>query len=210
MPSREKAPILSIPPGILPGIFLLPGGGFRHCAHGDGLFSLFASSRYITRMVLYSSTSILVIALVLLVVFPGKVIEPVNRLRDAVAVLSQDPISAAPLPVRRNDEIGELTREYNNMAAIIREQLREITMEKARWKRPSPTASISTITSRTNSKPRSPSSLGYAEMIEETGFSDLEFGKRHRAYHQRKQAAAGYGHRPIRCDARGRHGYFGF
>lgn len=140
--------------------------------------SLFASSRYITRMVLYSSTSILVIALVLLVVFAGKVIEPVNRLRDAVAVLSQDPISAAPLPVRRNDEIGELTREYNNMAAIIREQLREITMEKSALEEA--VAYRKHFYDNVTHELKTPLTiiLGYAEMIEETGFSDLEFGKK--------------------------------
>ena len=92
---------------------------------------LYQNGSYISRMVLYSSASVLVTALVLLVVFAGKVIEPVNRLRNAVVELTEDPSSAMPLPVRHKDEIGELTREYNKMAAIIREQLREITLEKS-------------------------------------------------------------------------------
>ena len=139
---------------------------------------MFAGSRYITRMVLYSSASVLVIALVLLVVFAGKVIEPVNRLKGAVAGLREDPISAKPLPVRRKDEIGELMREYNNMATIIREQLREITMEKTALEEA--VAYRKHFYDNVTHELKTPLTiiLGYAEMIEQTGFSDPEFAKK--------------------------------
>lgn len=139
---------------------------------------LYQSGSYISRMVLYSSASVLVTALVLLVVFAGKVIEPVNRLRNAVAQLTEDPSSAMPLPVRHKDEIGELTREYNKMAAIIREQLREITLEKSALEEA--VAYRKHFYDNVTHELKTPLTiiLGYAEMMEDTNFSDLEFSKK--------------------------------
>ncbi len=139
---------------------------------------LYQSGSYISRMVLYSSASVLVTALVLLVVFAGKVIEPVNRLRNAVVELTEDPSSAMPLPIRHKDEIGELTREYNKMAAIIREQLREITLEKSALEEA--VAYRKHFYDNVTHELKTPLTiiLGYAEMMEDTDFSDLEFSKK--------------------------------
>lgn len=139
---------------------------------------LYDRGTYIAQLVLYSAFAVIAIALVLLLVFAHHVISPVKKLRNAIQGLSKNPSHVHPIPVTRKDEIGELTREYNNMAAIIREQMRAIEQEKQMLRE-----SIQykkEFYDNITHELKTPLTiiLGYGEMMKQTGFQDNDFNQK--------------------------------
>ncbi len=71
------------------------------------------------------------IGFILVIIVIHRVLRPVRHLRDAMIVFRKNPKSHNPLVLERNDEIGQLTLEYNKMAETIVAQMDTIEEEKA-------------------------------------------------------------------------------
>ena len=139
---------------------------------------IYANSEYVLEMILLSCLGILCVAILLLALYMGWVINPVNKLSAAIERVSENPYEAEPLNVKRHDEIGRLTDSYNHMSRTIREQWNTIQLEKENLKK--------TIQYRKDfydnitHELKTPLTiiLGYAEMMKQTDFQDEEFNNK--------------------------------
>ncbi len=140
--------------------------------------SLYQNGNYILNMVTYGAACILFMAFLLFIISMAKVIGPIRKLRNSIVEMTRDPEHIEPIQVRRQDEIGELTQEYNDMALTIKDQLNTIRLEKENLKK--------TIEYRKDfydnitHELKTPLTiiLGYAEMMEQTHMEDPAFNEK--------------------------------
>ena len=139
---------------------------------------LYSNSEYITTVVILGCAVILLGALVLLVLMLVDVASPINRLSIAMRNTADNPDKITPINLDRNDEIGLLAKDYNYMAATIKEQMRLIENEKDALNKTLEyrKAFFDNITHEL----KTPLTIiiGYAEMIDQTDFEDKEFNKK--------------------------------
>jgi len=140
--------------------------------------SLYEDGRYIQRTVFITSLVVLGVAVILLVVFMKKLVNPVRSLTAAMTNLSETPKTAPLLPVKTADEIGQLTEQYNKTAVLIKSQMNELEVEQHNLK--NALAHRKDFYDNLTHELKTPITimLGYAEMMIDGGMEDAEFNKK--------------------------------
>lgn len=136
---------------------------------------MYKNLNYMWQTLNSTTASIILVALALTTLFVSRIIRPMKKLRKAIADISKEPSLAEPIKVSRKDEIGQLTQEYNNMAATIKTQMNTILLEQENLHR--------TIKYRKDfydnmtHELKTPLTiiLGYSEMMAQTDFKDINF-----------------------------------
>jgi signal transduction histidine kinase/CheY-like chemotaxis protein len=114
--SNDGASIMIIRKPVLTGIVGMVCVGFNKAI-------LVASIRRLEIVILSSLAVVMLGVTVIFVVATRRIISPVLALTRGAQMLTGDPKRAfQPLPIRSNDEIGELTRTFNRMAGEVRGQ----------------------------------------------------------------------------------------
>ena len=134
--------------------------------------------QYTMEMLIWCTAALLLVAVALLLLLIAHIVRPINRLSEEIKRMSLHPERADILPVRSQDEIGQLTHQYNKMAQMIRTQMNAIQKEKDNLQRTLEYKKVFYDNLTHELKTPLTIILGYAEMMEQTDFSDKEFARK--------------------------------
>ena len=139
---------------------------------------LYRSNRGTFTTMIGGSAAVLTIAAVILAFALMRIVHPVKKLSEELKRTTLHPERAETLPVTGRDEIGLLTAQYNKMALTIRSQMSTIKTERDRLSKTLEYKKAFYDNLTHELKTPLTIILGYAEMMEQTDFEDVDFVKK--------------------------------